>query len=301
MTERTRKIRTYHQVADPGSEDIVGQIEAQRSKLANRLADIDKLVVVASGKGGVGKSAITANLAALLAERGLRVGAIDGDLHGPSLAAMLGAERTPLVVSENGVEPAVGVAGVRLMSMDLVLSDGAPLEWRQPDVAGFVYQSTLDTGAVRELLADVVWGELDLLLIDAPPGTDKLARLLELLPAIDTLLLITTPSEAARRAVGRAVRQAYDAAISTIGLVANMTAHECPDCGRSEPMFEADGATRLAAETGLELWAEVPFEPRFAVATDAGQPLVLEAPESPAARELERLAARLENPTSDNA
>ncbi len=301
MTERTRKIRTYHQVADPGSEDIVGQIEAQRSKLANRLADIDKLVVVASGKGGVGKSAITANLAALLAERGLRVGAIDGDLHGPSLAAMLGAERTPLVVSENGVEPAVGVAGVRLMSMDLVLSDGAPLEWRQPDVAGFVYQSTLDTGAVRELLADVVWGELDLLLIDAPPGTDKLARLLELLPAIDTLLLITTPSEAARRAVGRAVRQAYDAAISTIGLVANMTAHECPDCGRSEPMFEADGATRLAAETGLELWAEVPFEPRFAVATDAGQPLVLEAPESPAVRELERLAARLENPTSNNA
>ncbi len=299
MTERTRKIRTYHQVADPGSEDIVGQIEAQRSKLADRLANIDRLVVVASGKGGVGKSAITANLAALMAERGRRVGAIDGDLHGPSLAAMLGAERTPLVVSEHGVEPAVGAAGVRLMSMDLVLSDGAPLEWRQPELAGFVYQSTLDTGAMRELLADVVWGELDLLLIDAPPGTDKLAHLLELLPAIDTLLLITTPSEAARRAVGRAVQQARGARISTIGLVANMTAHECPDCGRSEPMFEADGAVRLATETGLELWAEVPFEPRFAVATDAGRPLVLEAPESPAARELERLAERLENPTSE--
>lgn len=298
MTERTRRIRTYHQVADPSSEDIVGQIEAQRSKLADRLADIDRLVVVASGKGGVGKSAITANLAALLAERGRRVGAIDADLHGPSLAAMLGADRTPLVVSEHGVEPAVGAAGVRLMSMDLVLSDGAPLEWRQPDVAGFVYQSTLDTGAVRELLADVVWGRLDLLLIDAPPGTDKLARLLELLPVIDTLLLITTPSEAARRAVGRAVQQARGAGISTIGLVANMTVHECPDCGRSEPMFEADGATQLATETGLELWAEVPFEPRFAVATDAGRPLVLEAPESPAARELDRLAARLENPIS---
>jgi ATP-binding protein involved in chromosome partitioning len=299
VTERTRKIRTYHQVADPSSEDIVGQIEAQRSKLADRLADIDRLVVVASGKGGVGKSAITANLAALLAERGRRVGAIDADLHGPSLAAMLGADRTPLVVSEHGVEPAVGAAGVRLMSMDLVLSDGAPLEWRQPDVAGFVYQSTLDTGAVRELLADVVWGRLDLLLIDAPPGTDKLARLLELLPVIDTLLLITTPSEAARRAVGRAVQQARGAGISTIGLVANMTVHECPDCGRSEPMFEADGATQLATETGLELWAEVPFEPRFAVATDAGRPLVLEAPESPAALELDRLAARLENPTSE--
>ncbi len=299
MTERTRKIRTYHQVADPGSEDIVGQIEAQRAKLADRLAHIDRLVVVASGKGGVGKSAITANLAALLAERGLRIGAIDGDLHGPSLAAMLGAERTPLVVSEHGVEPAVGAAGVKLMSMDLVLSDGAPLQWRQPDAAGFVYQSTLDTSAVRELLADVVWGELDFLLIDAPPGTDKLARLLELLPVIDTLLLVTTPSEAARRAVGRAVQQARGAGISTIGLVANMTAHECPDCGHSEPMFEADGATRLAAETGLELWAEVPFEPRFAVATDAGRPLTLEAPDSPAARELERLAARLDNSTSD--
>lgn len=299
MTERTRKIRTYHQVADPGSEDIVGQIEAQQSKLADRLAHIDRLVVVASGKGGVGKSAITANLAALMAERGRRVGAIDGDLHGPSLAAMLGAERTPLVVSEHGVEPAIGAAGVRLISMDLVLSDGAPLEWRQPDAAGFVYQSTLDTGAVRELLADVVWGELDLLLIDAPPGTDKLARLLELLPVIDTLLLVTTPSEAARRAVGRTVRQAHGAGISTIGLVANMTAHECPDCGRSEPMFEADGAARLATETGLELWAEVPFEPRFAVVTDAGRPLVLEAPESPVARELGRLATKLEIAISD--
>lgn len=301
MSERTRKIRTYNQVADPGAEDIVGQIEAQRSKLAHRLADIDRLVVVASGKGGVGKSAITANLAALMAGRGSRVGAVDADLHGPSLAAMLGAERAPLVVSEDGVEPAIGAAGVRLMSMDLVLSDGAPLEWRQPEVAGFVYQSTLDTGVVRELLADVAWGELDLLLIDAPPGTDKLARLLELLPAIDTLLLITTPSEAARRAVGRAIRQARKAGISTIGLVANMTAHECPDCGRSEPMFEADGATRLATEAGLELWAEVPFEPRFAVATDAGRPLTVEAPESPAVRELGRLATRLENLMSDNA
>ncbi len=299
MTEHTRKFRTYHDVADPDAEDIVGQIEAQRSKLANRLADIDRLVVIASGKGGVGKSAITANLAAVLAERGRRVGAFDADLHGPSLAAMLGAQRTPLVVSEHGVEPAVGAAGVKLMSMDLVLSDGAPLEWRQPDVAGFVYQSTLDTGAVRELMADVVWGRLDFLLIDAPPGTDKLARLLELLPVIDTLLFVTTPSEAARRAVGRAVQQARGAGISTIGLIANMTVHECPDCGRSEPMFEADGASRLAAETRLELWAEVPFEPRFAVATDAGRPLVLEAPQSPAAGELDRLAARLENPMSD--
>jgi ATP-binding protein involved in chromosome partitioning len=299
VTEHTRKFRTYHDVADPDAEDIVGQIEAQRSKLANRLADIDRLVVIASGKGGVGKSAITANLAAVLAERGRRVGAFDADLHGPSLAAMLGAQRTPLVVSEHGVEPAVGAAGVKLMSMDLVLSDGAPLEWRQPDVAGFVYQSTLDTGAVRELMADVVWGRLDFLLIDAPPGTDKLARLLELLPVIDTLLFVTTPSEAARRAVGRAVQQARGAGISTIGLIANMTVHECPDCGRSEPMFEADGASRLAAETRLELWAEVPFEPRFAVATDAGRPLVLEAPQSPAAGELDRLAARLENPMSD--
>ena len=127
-----RTIRTYNQVADPGSEEIVAQIGAQERRLANRLARVKAVVAVGSGKGGVGKSAVTANLAVALADAGLEVGAADADLHGPSLARMLGASRGRLRVGGGGVEPAMGVAAVRLMSMDLLLeSADAPVRDRK--------------------------------------------------------------------------------------------------------------------------------------------------------------------------
>ncbi|MFN2384454.1 MAG: P-loop NTPase, partial [Gemmatimonadota bacterium] len=159
-----RRIRTYHDVADPGAEDIIGQVSAQGRRLAERLAPIGRTVAVASGKGGVGKSAVTANLAAALAAHGLAVGAADADLNGPSLARMLGAAGGSLRVVDGAVEPAVGAGGVKVMSMDLLLSaDDAPVAWREPDMGHFIYQSTLETGALREFLADVAWGPLDVL------------------------------------------------------------------------------------------------------------------------------------------
>jgi ATP-binding protein involved in chromosome partitioning len=290
----TRRIRTYHEVADPAGEDVLAQVGAQERRLAERLAGIGRVVAVGSGKGGVGKSAVAANLAAALAASGLRVGAVDGDLHGPTLARMLGAARGPLAVGPDGVEPAEGVAGVRVISMDLLLeSDDAPLRWREPDVGGFVWQSTLETGALRELLADVAWGPLDVLVVDLPPGSDKLARLLALLPRIDTLVLVTTPSEAARFVVAKSARAAREAGVVHVGLVANMVAYRCPACGAEEALYEADGARALAGATGLPVWAEVPFEPKLAAATDAGRPPVLDGAPTPAVLALRGLAARI--------
>jgi ATP-binding protein involved in chromosome partitioning len=285
-----RRIRTYHDVSDPAGAEIVDQVVDQRRRLAERLAAIGAVIAVASGKGGVGKSAISANLAAELAQRGARVGIADADLNGPSLARMLGAAGQRLKVTDHGVEPAHGIAGVRVMSMDLLLgTDEAPVRWREPQEGAFIWQSALETGTLREFLADTAWGELDFLLVDVPPGTDKLARLLQLIATPAMVLLVTTPSEAARFVVAKAARLVADAEVPA-GLVANMTVHHCGQCGAAAPLFEADGARRLAEAARMPLLAEIPFDPRLATSTDAGKPVVIGYPESHAARALSSLA-----------
>lgn len=289
-----RRFRTYHEVEGRGVGDVPDQVDGQIQRLAERLRHVRSIWLVASGKGGVGKSAVTANLAAALGDRGLRVGALDADLNGPSLARMLGAHRGQLTVDDDGVEPAEGVAGTRVMSSDLLLgADDAPLRWREPDSFGFVWQSALETGALREFLADVHWGPLDVLLLDLPPGTDKLMRTFQLVPEPTGVLLVTTPSEAARSVVSRSVRLVRELGAGTLGLVANMTSHECSSCGHREPLFQYDGAHKLAAHTGAELWAEIPFDPALARETDAGRPPVLAAPGTLVGRALHGLADRV--------
>lgn len=290
-----RRIRTYHEVADPGAESIVEQVTDQRRRMRARLDRVKQVVAVGSGKGGVGKSAVTANVAAALAAGGHTVGALDADTDGPSLARMLGAEGK-LAAGPDAVEPARGAAGVRVVSMDLLVPGDAPVDWGGPEGHRFVWQSVLETGAVREFLADVAWGDLDVLLLDLPPGTEKLARVIELIGAPDAVLLVTTPSEAARRVVARSARFLREAGVDRVGLVANMATWSCPHCGIVDSLFPADGARRLASDADLELWAEVPFDPRIAADTDDGLPLVLSAPERPAARSLAALAERLVSP-----
>lgn len=289
-----RKFRTYNEIEGRGAGDVPDQVAGQLRRLADRMSAVGAVWLVGSGKGGVGKSAITANLAAALARSGLRVGALDADLNGPSLARMLDAT-SGLRVDDDGVHPAAGAGGVRVVSMDLLLADDdAPLRWRGPGAFDFVWQSALETGALREFLADVAWGDLDVLLLDLPPGTDKLLRAYKLIPEVAGVLLVTTPSEAARSVVARSLRMARDLGADPVGLVANMTARVCPSCGHAEPLYEADGARRLAEETGGELWAEIPFQPEFARETDAGRPPVIdERTTDPAASRLRALARRV--------
>ncbi len=290
-----RKIRTYHEVHHGTGSEILEQVVEQQDQLAARLASVGTVVAVASGKGGVGKSAVTANLAAALAMRGHRVGAVDADLNGPSLGRMLGVSGMSLSDTPDGVEPPAGAQGVRVMSMELLQeAEDAPLRWRAPDFGKFTWQSTIETGVLREFLADVVWGELDFLLIDVPPGTDKIGRLLELLPDLDQMLLVTTPSESSRFVVSKSLRMVQEAGIEVVGLVANMTEHECPECGHRSSLFESDGAERLAAESGVELWASVPFDARLGASTDRGEPLVVKEPDAAVSRAILTLADRVE-------
>lgn len=290
------RMRTYDGVGRSNGEGLPEQLRAQRERLEQRLAGIRHVIAVASGKGGVGKSAVTANVAAALAARGRRVGAVDADLNGPSLAHMLGVPRGRLAVGADGVRPAVGVAGVRVVSVDLLLADvDAPGRGGGAgDGAGPVRRGAAEASPLQEFLAEVAWGELDYLLIDVPPGTDELGRVLELVPRLTAVLLVTTPSEMAHHIVAKSVRQAREAGVPAVALVANMTAYVCERCGHGSVLFPADGARRLAAAAGVPLWAEIPFDPRLGLATDRGQPPVLGTEDYAAARAMHELAGHIE-------
>jgi ATP-binding protein involved in chromosome partitioning len=290
-----RRIRTYHEVEHDTRSGILEQVIAQRARLVQRLARVGAVIAVASGKGGVGKSAITANLAVALARRGARVGAVDADLNGPSLARMLGVAGARLDDAPDGVRPPVGAAGVRAVSMELLQAAAdAPLRWRAPDSDGFVWQGAAETGVLREFLSDIAWDGLDYLLIDVPPGTDRIARLLDLVPDPHQVLLVTTPAAIAYAVVARSARLLRERGHAHTALVANMTALIDGD-GPVRPLWTADAAAALAAETGLDVWAAVPFDPRLAAGTDAGRPITLEADGGAAARALHALAERVEH------
>jgi ATP-binding protein involved in chromosome partitioning len=295
-----RKIRTYSQVANPAAEDIIAQVTVQADRLQARLADIRQVVVVASGKGGVGKSALTANLAGALAESGSAVGAVDADLNGPSLARMLAASGQQLQLADGAVLPARGTAGVSLISTDLLLPEGAPLRWRSPAAPegsdggpAFLFQSVYEGSVLRELIADVAWGRLDVLLIDAPPGTDKLDRLIQLLPKPPLIVIVATPSEVTRAVVARSASVATQSG-ARAGVVVNLATHVCEQCGHESPLFVGEDPAVIAAEVGLPLWGSVPFDRQLAVSTDRGEPFIQRFPDAPAAHALRALSQRLQ-------
>jgi ATP-binding protein involved in chromosome partitioning len=162
-----------------------------------------------------------------------------------------------------------------LFSTDLLLDEGKPLAWREPDSEKFVWRGVLETGALREFLSDVAWGDLDLLIVDLPPGGDRLADLAVLVPGLAGAVAVTIPSEESHRSVQRSIRSALDAKVRLLGVVENMSGYSCQRCGEVGPLFEGDAGTSLAAEFGIPLLARIPFghqghEPRAAADPAAG-------------------------------
>jgi ATP-binding protein involved in chromosome partitioning len=270
VTPPRMKIRTYHELGDADRSGLAAQVGTQHERVKSRLAAVRHVVAVMSGKGGVGKSLVTAGLAAALARGKKRVGVLDADLHGPTAARMLGAPLGALEVGEDGVAPAPSASGVRVMSSDLLLADGASLRWREPSHERFVWRGALEAGMLREFLADVRWGELDLLLVDLPPGTDRLDALVEFVPRLAGAVVVTIPSEASYRAVRRAVEAARGGGVRVLGVVENMAGYRCGTCDATGPLFVGDAGTRLAGEAGVPLLARVPFDPRVGAAADEG-------------------------------
>ena len=285
-----KKLRTYSELTDATASDIEGQLAARSERLRSRLDQIRHTLGVMSGKGGVGKSALSANLAALLARDGLAVGVLDADINGPSMARLMGVERKPLKVREGSVEPAVGAAGVKVMSMDLLLTaDDTPVEWEGPTEERFLYSSTMEANALREFLADTDWGELDYLILDLAPGTDTLTTVHDLLPGLGGVLAVTLPSQLSRFIVAKSIKLARVLGCPVIGYVENMSGYVCPDCGAVGPLFEPRGEALDSAER----LAALPFDPQFGASTDAGKPDALNRPDGPVGSALREVAVRV--------
>jgi ATP-binding protein involved in chromosome partitioning len=288
-------MKGYRDIAGDGGSDIVGQIAEHVSRLRARMATVRRTVAVVSGKGGVGKSALTANLAAALAADGYAVGVLDADLNGPSLGKMLGVRDQRLRVTEAGVAPAVSDTGVRVLSIDLLLpSDETPVVWEAPtQTDAHTWRGTMEANALREFLTDTDWGALDMLLLDLPPGADRLPTVAGLLPDLGGALVVTIPSAVSHLVVRKSIALAREARVALLGLVENMAGYVCLGCGSLGALFDGPGGERTAAQAGLPFLGRIPFDPRMAAAADRGRPFVLDHGESVAGRALRDLAARL--------
>ena len=265
----------------------------ERTALAERLRRdaprIDSVLVegrpavyaVASGKGGVGKSTVTANLATALAVQGKRVGVLDADVWGYSIPQLFGVRRNPVVLGEAMLP--VPAHGVLLMSVGFFVDEDSPVVWRGPMLHK----------ALEQFLRDTHWGRLDTLVVDLPPGTgDAALSLLDLLPDA-ALLAVTTPQTTARVVARRMARMATEAGMPIAGVVENLAAAICPACGEQTAVFGEGGGALLAEEAHAPLLGQVPSDAELRRAADVGVPVVLASPQSASARELTRIAATL--------
>ncbi len=262
--------RTYREV-DELRSDLPGQIAAGDERVSVRLASVARVIAVMSGKGGVGKSLVSALLATALARRGDRVGLIDADLNGPSVPRLLGIEPGALAESPDGFAPPSSRAGVRVMSMAFLVEPDRALTWREPADAGFVWRGAQERGALREFLSDVAWGELDVLLVDLPPGTQRLAELHALVPGLAGIVAVTIPSAASRDAVARSLDLTRRRDLPILGLVENLAGVRCDACGALAPLHAGDAGAELARRFRTPLIARLPFDAALGAAADEGR------------------------------
>ena len=237
-------MRTYHQLTDPDRSGLADQIGAQRRRVAEQLAGVQRILAVMSGKGGVGKSYVTAHLARSLARSGRAVGVLDADFNGPTIPALL---QTP----PEAAAPAIGLDGVKCVSMGHFLTDGAPLSFTGPPAEGFVWRGAMEAAALREFLGDVEWGPLDFLLLDLPPGIQRYLELCDILGAPPAVLTVTIPTAESRDAVRRAMRAAVERGSDLLGIVENMVG----------PQFPGTAGDDLAREFNAPVIARIPFNP----------------------------------------
>jgi ATP-binding protein involved in chromosome partitioning len=243
-------------------------------------------IAVASGKGGVGKSTVSVNLAVALAQAGSATGLLDADIYGPSVPMMTGVHRMPR--TNDGKMVPLEAHGLRLMSLGFLMPDGTPTVWRGPMVAG----------AIQQFLRDVEWGALDYLLIDLPPGTgDAQLTLAQSLPLAGAVIVMT-PQDVAAQIAKKAAAMFQQLKVPILGILENMGAFVCPHCGTPSAIFKQGGGRRASELLGVPLLAEIPLDPAVCQASDRGEPIAIAHPGSPMAEAFrgaaEALAARID-------
>ena len=228
----------------------------------NEGSSAKRIVAVASGKGGVGKSLTTSLLACELARRGHVVGILDGDITGPSIPRSFGIHEPPSVDENNKLVPATTKTGIRIVSTNMLTSDEAqPFLWRGP-----VLNSVL-----TQFYSDVAWGELDFLLIDMPPGTGDIPMTIYQQFPVNGVVVATAPQVLVNMIVEKAIRMAETLEIPVVGLVENMSYYECPDCGAKHEIFGKSEVEKIAEKKGIAAWTRVPMDPKISELVDDGK------------------------------
>ena len=233
---------------------------------ANALSSIKKVIAVVSGKGGVGKSTVTSSLAVAMARRGRKVAVLDADITGPSIPMAFGVHQRATGTDE-GIDPAVTPGGIKLMSLNLLSAEEtAPVIWRGPVIAGVVTQ----------FWQDVVWGDVDYMFVDMPPGTgDVPLTVFQSLP-VDGAVVVTSPQDLVSMIVAKAVNMAKMMSVPVLGLVENYSYFQCPDCGKRHAIFGESHLDEVAQQLEVPILARLPMDPTVAAAFDAGKMETLE-------------------------
>ena len=228
---------------------------------SNEYTKVKHVIGVVSGKGGVGKSMVTASLANLMAEKGYRVGILDADITGPSIPKMYGLHG-PAQADDNGIYPPLAENDIKVMSINLLMPDEeAPVIWRGPVISGMV----------KQFWTDVIWGDLDYLFVDMPPGTgDVPLTVFQSIP-VDGIVIVTSPQELVQLIVKKAYNMATMMDIPVLGLVENFSYVKCPDCGKEIRIFGESHVDEVAKELSIPVFGKLPIEPEFAKAADAGK------------------------------
>ena len=261
------------------------QQSEEQQQLKERMGKIKHKIAIISGKGGVGKSTVTVNLAAAFALQGNRVGVLDADIHGPSVPRLLGLEGKQVKASPVGAFPIEGPLGMKIMSIDFFLNEASPTIWRGP----------LKMRAIKQFLTEVVWGELDSLFIDLPPGTgDEPLSVAQLLPDMDGVVIVTMPTQLSSSIVKKAVTFAEHLNMQTIGVVENMSGFICPHCGKKTEIFGSGGGEMMAQQVGVPFLGSIPIAPEVGVDTDNGTPFVIAHKDSAASTAFMQIVAKVQ-------
>jgi ATP-binding protein involved in chromosome partitioning len=261
--------------------------EEQRLKL--KMSRIKRKIAIISGKGGVGKSTVTVNLAMAFAMHGYanNVGILDADITGPCVPKMLGLHGQRLPTSPAGISPALGPMGIKVVSMDFLLpSEESPVIWRGP----------LKMKAISQFLSDIVWGELEFLFIDLPPGTgDEPLSIMQLIPEMDGVVIVTIASEVSQIVVKKAVTFSRKLDIPVIGVIENMSGFICPKCGTETNIFKAGGGQKMAEDMSVPFLGSIPIDPEICRDSDNGMPFIIEHADSPATKAFTEIVKKIEH------
>jgi len=240
--------------------------------LKANVSAIKKKILVLSGKGGVGKSTVSTNLATGLAKKGYHVGLLDIDIHGPNIPNMLGLQGHAPLITDMGLFPLKVFDNLQVISIGFFLEEkDTPVVWRGP----------LKHRMIEQFLSDVRWGELDYLVVDSPPGTgDEIISIVQLLDNVDGAVIVATPQEVALADVRRSIKFCKEASIPILGIVENMSGFVCPHCGNTVEIFKTGGAEKLAEEYNVPFLGKIPVDTQIVKAGDEGKPMMIYFPET---------------------